>query len=51
MDPYSSSIIYHTNQNLSLEDEKIPKMTKEEVIKTFKAFIREHQYGNIYIYR
>jgi hypothetical protein len=51
MDPYSTSVVYHTNQNLIVEDDKYPRMTKEEVIKTFKHFVREHQYGTIYTYR
>jgi hypothetical protein len=51
MDPYESKRIYYTPQNLQMDDERVPKMTIDEVIRAFKLFVREHQVGNSYIYR
>jgi hypothetical protein len=51
MDSYEGQRIYNAPQNLAMEDERIPTLSNEEVIKTFKLFIREHQIGNVYIYR
>jgi hypothetical protein len=51
MDPYAAPQLWVSNQNLKLEDERIPEMNKEEVIKSFKHFIRDYQIGNTFIYR
>jgi hypothetical protein len=51
MDSYESNRIYNAPQNLAMEDERLPRMTPDEIIKAFKHFIREHQVGNTFIYR
>lgn len=51
MDPYASQVVFHTNQNLIMEDDKIPRLSKDETIKAFKHFIKEHQVGSTYVYR
>jgi hypothetical protein len=51
MDTYETNRIYYAPQNLQMDDERIPNMTKDEVIRAFKLFVREHQVGNSYIYR
>ncbi len=51
MDTYETNRIYNAPLNLMMDEERIPNMTKDEIIKAFKYLIREFQIGNTYIYR
>ncbi len=51
MDSYEQNRVYYAPQNLQMDDERVPNMTKDDVIRAFKLFVREHQVGNTYIYR
>jgi len=51
MDSYEANRIYYAPQNLMMEDEKVTTMTFEEKRKEFIKFIKEFQYGNVFVYR
>jgi len=51
MDPYSSNIVYESNQNLKMEEDDGRKNNPEEIIQAFKKFLKEFQLGNTYTYR
>jgi hypothetical protein len=51
MDSYEPNRIYNAPQNLAMEDERVPRMTPDEIIKAFRLFIKDFQVGNTYIYR
>ena len=49
-DPYGTSTITHTYQNLQMEDEK-RENTNDEIINGFYKFIKEYKIDNVYKYR
>ena len=56
IEAYGTNKVHYTDQNLIMDEEnkqqeKQLTLTKDEIGRRFKAFIKEYQSGNIYIYR
>ena len=56
LDAYGTNKIHYTDQNLIMDEdnklqEKEISLSKDEIGRRFKAFIKEYKSGNIYIYR
>jgi len=53
IDPYGTTKICYTDQNLIMnnDEDKIEEVTKDDMIRRFKTFIKEYLFENRYIYR